>query len=185
MLPWSGSEDQPAVLEAGLNRTMIFQPNLHFGFGGYGIGIAVRGAVTEVRNHLLPSAKEQRGALEVRLRDIAGHRKLTVYCTHFGLDAAERLEQANVLGVLVRAADSPVILCGDLNESSDRPAIKALVAQTGLIDADESQNKATFVSDNPSVRIDYGLHSVGLRVTNVEVVPSLASDHLPLLLDFA
>jgi len=185
LLPWSGNEDQPSVLEMGLNRTFIFQPNLHFGFGGYGIGVAVRGRVDEIRNHLLPSGKEQRGALEVRLRDIGGYPKLTVFCTHFGLDTDERVGQTNALTLLVRTADGPTIVCGDLNEGSDGAAVKTFVAQSGLIDADANQNKATFVSDNPTVRIDYVLHTADLCMVNVEAVPSLASDHLPLLVDFA
>src|SRR5579859_2590644 len=64
-LRWSGREDQPAVLAAGLNRRFEFQANLRFGFGGYGIGIAHRGTVALRREHMLPQGKEQRGALEV------------------------------------------------------------------------------------------------------------------------
>ncbi len=48
-LPWSGREDQPAVLSQLLGRRFVFQQNLTFGFGGYGLGVAARGTVTAVQ----------------------------------------------------------------------------------------------------------------------------------------
>src|SRR5579883_2187322 len=84
-LPWSGGEDQPNLLSEALGRRFLFQRNLTFGFGGYGIGIATRAQVVLMREHRLPSGKEQRGALEVVLRDLPGLRSATVLCTHWGL----------------------------------------------------------------------------------------------------
>jgi endonuclease/exonuclease/phosphatase family metal-dependent hydrolase len=182
-LPWSGREDQPGVLAAALGRTFVFQANLHVGFGGYGIGIAARGQVIEQREHLLPSVKEQRGALEVRLRDVGGLRAVTVFCTHWGLQAEERLRQAETLAGIVNAASRPVIVCGDLNETAGDAAVRHFREATGLMDADEAANRATFASDAPNSRIDYIFYSPELTARNVEAVSSLASDHLPLLTD--
>ena len=182
-LPWSGREDQPAVLESLLKRRFLFQRNLRIGFGGYGIGIATRGSVAGWSEHFLPSKKEQRGALEARLRDVGGLREVTVFCTHWGLDAEERLQQAEALAEKINAAPRPIIFCGDLNEGDDAAAVRHLLAATGLRDADAVLNRPTFVSDNPTDRIDYILTSPELRVNHFEVVFSLASDHLPLLAD--
>lgn len=182
-LPWSGREDQPAVLSRELGRPFLFQRNLTFGFGGYGLGIATRGAVVERDEHLLPSAKEQRGAQEVRLQGIGGLRRLTVFCTHWGLQEEERRQQAEALAALVNAAVRPVVVCGDLNEPPDGLAVRHLMALTDLIDTDATQNRTTFVSDNPTVRIDYIFHSPELAARNVEVIFSLASDHLAVLAD--
>ncbi len=182
-LPWSGREDQPEVLSVLLGRPFVFQRNLWFGFGGYGIGIATRSLVAQRAEHLLPSVKEQRGALEVRLRDVGGLRRLTVFCTHWGLQEEERRRQAEALAALVNAAPRPVVVCGDLNEGPDAGAVRLLLASTELLDADAAQNRATFVSNNPKSRIDYILHSPDLRAGHVEVVSGEASDHLPLLAD--
>src|SRR5580700_9084460 len=76
---WSGREDQPEALETLLARKFVFQRNVRFGRGAYGIGIATRGSIIETREHMLPGDKEQRGALELRLRDIAGLPRLTVF----------------------------------------------------------------------------------------------------------
>src|SRR5579871_4660110 len=182
-LPWSGREDQPAVLAEALGRPFVFQRNLVFGFGGFGNGIATRAALGERKEHPLPSGREQRGALEVLLRDVAGLRKLSVICTHWGLDAGERQRQAEALAGIVNAAARPVIFCGDLNEAPDGAAVRSLLAATDLQEADASQNRPTFSSSDPKVKIDYILHTPELAARNVEVISSLASDHLPLLAD--
>jgi endonuclease/exonuclease/phosphatase family metal-dependent hydrolase len=182
-LAWSGREDQPDLLAKLLRRPFLFQRNLTFGFGGYGIGVATRGSVLARKEHPLPSVKEQRGALEVRIQDIGGLHTVTIICTHWGLQAEERLRQAEALAAIVKAATPPVILCGDLNESAESCAVRSLRVSVNLMDADAAQNRATFVSNNPTVRIDYILYTPDLVARNVEVISSLASDHLPVLAD--
>jgi endonuclease/exonuclease/phosphatase family metal-dependent hydrolase len=180
----SGREDQPAVLSALLSRPFLFQSNLRIGLGSYGVGIATRGQFASRTEHFLPGGKEQRGALEVQLRDIGGFRRLTIFCTHWGLESGERMEQAQELARLVNAAPRPVIICGDLNEASDGAAIRHLLSTTGLMDADATQNRPTFDADNPTIRIDYCLYSSELKLTHLEVLSTYASDHLPVLADF-
>lgn len=183
-LPWSGSEDQPLLLEQLLGRAFVFHRLLHIGFGGYGNGIALRGRIGERKEHLLPSKKEQRGALELRLHDIGGLNRLTVFCTHWGLQEEERRQQAEALATLINAAPRPLILCGDLNESADGAAIRLLLTATGLHDADAEQGQPTYPSNEPRVRIDYILYSPELDLRHYEVVESEASDHRPVLADF-
>lgn len=182
-LPPVTTEDQPAVLSGLLHRRFVFQRCLDFAFGGYGIGIAAHAQHLESFEHILPSFKEQRGALEVRLRDFAGLHSVTIFCTHWGLHPDERLLQAEKLAGAVKAAPRPIIVCGDLNEEANGAAVQLLLERAGLVDADSAQNRATFVSENPTVRIDYILHSEDLRATHCEVVSSLASDHLPVVAD--
>ena len=127
-------EDQPARLGTLLNRIFTFQRCLDFAFGGYGNGIAAP-VVGESTHHILPSGKEQRGALELRLRGVGGLAAVTVFCTHWGLDASERKLQAEALARLVNAARRPVVVCGDLNESPTGDAVRALLERASLIDA--------------------------------------------------
>ncbi len=183
-LPWSGREDQPLVLGRQLNRRFLFQRNLQIGFGGYGIGIAVRGRVTNVRERLLTSGGEQRGVLEATIGGLPGFRRVVVFCTHWGLDVAERLRQAAEMAEAIRAAAAPVVVCGDLNEGPDGPAVIELIRATGLKDAGAENNSATFVSNNPTSRIDFVLHSPDLCVESASVISSEASDHLPFVVDF-
>jgi endonuclease/exonuclease/phosphatase family metal-dependent hydrolase len=184
LLPWSGHEDQPKVLAQQLARQFLFQRNLRIGFGGYGIGIACRGVLrAQTREHLLPSGKEQRGMLEARLSGVDGFPIFTVFCTHWGLEAAERREQAEAVAEILSGAPVPYVLCGDLNEGPGGDAVRLLLSRTGLIDSDAADNRPTFASDRPTERIDYVLHAPNLLARRVEVIASLASDHLPVLVD--
>jgi len=180
----SGREDQPALLADGLGRPFRFQSNLSIGMGKYGIGIAYRGELQSSQEIYLPSKTEPRGALKVCLRDVAGFPRLTVFCTHWGLDPEERSQQAIALAESVRAASGPVIVCGDFNEDAQGEGVRSLLDLTGLKDADAALNRPTFIADDPTSRIDFVMHSADLVARNVEVIPTLASDHLPLLVDF-
>ena len=179
-----GKGDHPATVAKRLNRNVVFHKCLDYLLGGYGNSTLFSGAQPQIFKHLLPSGKEQRGALELRLREIGGLRSLTVFCTHWGLDPEERKAQAEALATLIGSAPRSCVVAGDFNESPDGDAIRLLLSRTGLLDAGAETNLRTFPSFNPELRIDYLLHSRDLRPIRVETIPSDASDHLALFADF-
>ena len=181
-LPQSGFVNQPGQLEKLLGLPVTFQANLRLGLGGYGVAVVSRYPVGTVQNHLLPSVREQRGVLEVRLDTPAG--PLTLFCTHFGLSGAERVKQASRLVELVSGASYPVIVCGDFNERSDAPAVRLLLEQTGLVDADAARDRWTYPVNAPEARIDYVFHSPSLNCKGIDVFDTEASDHLPVVGEF-
>ncbi len=181
-LPQSQFVDQPKLLEKYLGLPVTFQANLQIGPGGYGLAVIARYPVGTVQNHLLPSVREQRGVLEVRLDTPSG--PLTVFCTHFGLSSEERLKQSARLAELVLGASYPVIVCGDFNEGPSAGGIRHLLTETGLSDADAQQNRRTYPVHALEERIDYVFHSPSLTCRNLSVVDTDASDHLPLIGDF-
>jgi len=181
-LPQSRFVDQPGRLQKALGLPVVFQANLRLGLGNYGLAVVSRYPVNAVRNHLLPSAREQRGALEVSLTTPDG--LLTVFCTHWGLNGAERERQAARLADLVQAASGPVLVCGDFNEGPTAPALSALLERTQLADAGADQNRLTYPTDVPAARIDYVLYSAPLALRSISPLTTLASDHLPLVADF-
>jgi endonuclease/exonuclease/phosphatase family metal-dependent hydrolase len=180
-LPQSRFVDQPGRLQKALGLPVIFQANLRLGVGGYGLALVSRYPVNTVHNHLLPSVREQRGALEVNLTTPTG--LLTVFCTHWGLNGAERERQAARLAELVLAASGPVLVCGDFNENCNAPGLGLLLSRTGLQDADADKKRLTYPADTPAARIDYILYPPDLSIQNIFPVSSLASDHLPLVAD--
>ena len=179
-LPQSGFQDQPKQFEKHLGLPVTFQANLRLGpLGGYGLAVASRYPVGTVHNHLLPSVREQRGVLEVRLDTPTG--PIVIFCTHFGLSGEERVKQSAGLAALVQAASYPVLVCGDFNERPDAPAIRALLSQTGLADADAERNRWTYPTNALEARIDYLFHSPPLVCQSVSVIETQASDHLPVV----
>ncbi len=183
LLPWSLMENQPEMFTRLLNREFVFQRNVPFGKGAYGIGISTRGTITHRINHMLASKKEARGALEVRLNNVGGLSKLTVFCTHWGLDAEERAWQGEALAAIVNASPGPKVICGDFNERSNCDGVRRLLELTGLQDAGAGSDIPTYNALEPHARIDYCLFSPELKMKSFEVVKTLASDHLPLCVD--
>lgn len=181
-LPQSGFGDQPGQFKTHLGLPVTFQANLRIGVGGYGLAVASRYPVGTVQNHLLPSVREQRGVLEVRIDTPNG--PIVVFCTHFGLSGEERVKQSANLAALIQASVYPVIVCGDFNERSDAPAVRALLSQTGLSDADAAEDRWTYPTNALEARIDYLFYSPSLTCQSVSVVESQASDHLPVVGEF-
>lgn len=181
-LPQSHFADNPKQFEKHLGLPVTFQANLRLGLGGYGVAVVSRYPVGTVQNHLLPSVREQRGVLEVRLDTPTG--PIIVFNTHFGLSGDERVKQAASLAALVQSARYPVIVCGDFNERADAPAVRALLSQTGLSDADAVEDRWTYPTNALEGRIDYLFYSPPLTCQSVSVIESQASDHLPVVGEF-
>ena len=181
-LPQSKFTDQPKQFEMHLGLPVTFQANLRIGVGGYGLALASRYPVGTVQNHLLPSVREQRGVLEVRLDTPSG--PLTVFCTHFGLSGEERIKQAARLAALVQSSSYPVLVCGDFNERSDAPAVRSLLSQTDLLDADAAEDRWTYPTNALEARIDFLFYSPTLTCRSVSVTESQSSDHLPVVGEF-
>lgn len=181
-LPWSRFINQPGFLQQRLGMPFVFHANVRFPLGGYGLGIATHYPVLAVTRRDLPSQGEQRGALQVTLEMPQG--PVIVVCTHWGLHSEERARQAADLGQWLRETQTPLVLCGDLNDRPETKAIQEMMRQTGLYDAGAAANEPTYPAGAPRARIDVILHSPTLRLAQFTVVESHTSDHYPVIADF-
>ena len=113
--------------------------------------------------------------------------------THLSLLARERRSQIDCL--LSKEwlghpdCRDPVLLVGDFNMQPRSRNYRQVTAR--LRDAHRSRNRhyqATFPSRFPTLRIDYAFVSPGIHVRAVETIRTplarIASDHLPLVVDF-
>ena len=179
-LPWSRMIDQPGRLHKALGMAVVFQRNLSIGVGGYGNAALTSLEIAQTTMHNLTSRREQRGAIEARMHTPDG--PLTVFCTHLGLSSEERVIQAQELAALLNACETPKLICGDFNEEADGEAVTHLIEAAGLVDAGAG-GAPTFSSDNPVHRIDMILCDPSIRVSAIRVLDTMASDHLPLVVD--
>src|SRR5665213_3368346 len=137
---------------------------------------------------------EPRGALMVAV-EVADGREVQVINTHLGLVPREQQIQAAALagaGWLGHPSRlDPLILLGDLNATSRTVAYRTLAG--ALSDAHAARGArrrrvATFPSVMPVLRIDHVFVSGGIRVLRLAAAATplarLASDHLPLAMDF-
>lgn len=181
-LPWSNLTDQAKWLGERLGMRFVFQRNVSFGVGGFGNAALSKADVITTRSHRLTSTGEPRGLLEIQFRTTEG--SLTVFCTHLGLDGEERIVQAKEIATVVNATLGPKLICGDFNEDVTQPAVALLVASTGLVDASQD-GSPTFCADTPTRRIDIVLCDPSIRVLRTSVTETIASDHLPVMVELA
>ena len=193
----SGGVDQAHELAQRLDMTFHFNAAMRVEEERYGDAILTCWPERLVKAAPLPGVRptmvlEPRGALWICV-DLDGA-PLQVINTHLGLTPREQHKQAAALGGAewLRRADcaAPAILLGDFNATTASAAYRALTAR--LRDARRALPTevvaATFPSRMPFLRIDHVFVSAGIVVKAVIAARSqltrIASDHLPLVVDF-
>lgn len=194
----SRAVDQAAIIAELLEMHFVFCPTITRGNEHYGHALLSRWPIEVVRRAFLPGApggwwREPRAALWARI--VVGARRLNVITTHLGLGLEERrLQMEALMGpdwVGAVPPDEDVILCGDFNATPGSPAYR-LAAQR-LRDVQVSLQghtpQRTFSSTQPFARLDHIFTSPSFVPERI-VVPRdrltrVASDHLPLAVDFA
>jgi endonuclease/exonuclease/phosphatase family metal-dependent hydrolase len=167
----------------------VFGANLAFEGGSYGNALLTRLPIVWQRNrhYRMLREGEQRGVLQVGLR--VGERELAVLVTHIDHrpDDEERLANLVELEAVVGELGTPhVLLCGDFN---DVPGSRThAAARRGFTDAWLGVGAGagdTYPAGGPQKRIDWVLLRDAERLAPLRawVVPTEASDHLPLVVD--
>jgi endonuclease/exonuclease/phosphatase family metal-dependent hydrolase len=189
--------DQAAAIAARLGMTLHFHPAMRVESELYGDAILTHHPERLIKTGALPTVSgvpglEPRGALWVRI-EIDG-RPLNVITTHLGLVPREqRLQAAALAGrewLQHPEMTGPVILAGDFNATSITRPYRILASR--LADAQHRLGRRptlkTFPSGFPAIRIDHLFISPDIRPTDVATpfspLARMASDHLPLVLDF-
>ena len=188
--PRSNWVDQPAWLAERLGMNVTFAANLDWDPPApdkprrqYGTAVLSTHPIVDSRNTFLPlyPGQEQRSLLEVTL-DVGGS-PVRIANTHLTNDNdAERQEQATKVVELLAGATVPTVLAGDLNAIPTAAPIKTLTAVLTDSWAEAGTGAGyTHSSFLPTKRIDYLMHSAGVTTTEIRVLSTLASDHLPVV----
>jgi len=149
----------------------------------YGTGILSKYPIEEAENVLLNSyGREQRGVLKATI-DVNGI-SMNIYNTHLALPDEDRLGQAEEIVEMMNAFPGPKILMGDLNTEPDTESLNYLLNYGEINDSfADIENAFTFRADDPIKRIDFLLTSPLITFDNQQVINTLASDHLPIVID--
>jgi len=136
---------------------------------------------------------EPRGAVWVEIDTADG--VLSVVNTHLGLVPREQRIQAEALAgkdwTLAAAPDAPLVLVGDMNATPRSAAYRILASRLAEARraAPFSHRAPTFPSTFPVLAIDHVFASEGVVIdavrTPLDPLSRLASDHLPLVVDFS
>ena len=177
----SGKVDQAAELATLTGMTGVFGKAMDFGGGAYGQAILSRHPILETKVHALPGKGEPRIAFEA-LIDFQGS-PIRLVSLHLDLDNAQRLDQAKAMVEIFRTRNSPVILCGDFNDTLDSAPLKLFALPWSAVAKQASG--FTHPAGKPSTAIDHfvvkGIEPSGLLKVIDEAV---ASDHRPIMVDF-
>ncbi len=167
---WGERYRQPDTLGKLLGMTAIFDATMSFGGFAAGNLMLVRGEFERLTPIRLPSFGEPRLCQQVDVATQQG--VLRVLNTHLGLTSTERQRQLQTVAQHV-PTDTPVVVCGDFNTNPDTVSNHLPSLQVSITDG------FTFPSRNPRKTLDNVLVSEHCTVTGANVVPSNASDHIP------
>jgi endonuclease/exonuclease/phosphatase family metal-dependent hydrolase len=169
------SVDQVLWLSRRLNMNSAYGPS----WGStYGVAILSKYPIVQQKRYLLVSAEQQRSCLETTM-DLGEHR-VTFFSVHLGLNSQERERQLDEVLAYTARAPGPKVLVGDFNAQPDSQEIGRVLEQFRDSFALAGTGTGyTSPADAPQETIDYIFVWPDITVLSAEVIPSLASDHLP------
>lgn len=199
--PRTGKVDQAHAIAERLGMHFHFNAAMTVEEERYGDAILTALPLKLVKSGPLPNLRkmqvrgrrielEDRGALWVEIAVEGG--VVQVINTHLGLVPLEQKAQSEALvgADWLAAAPRPLILIGDFNATPRYACYKRFAAV--LTDARRlapgKPGAPTFPSRLPMLRIDHAFVSEGVKVDGVHApdtaLARIASDHLPLVMDF-
>lgn len=193
----TGGVDQAHAIAELLSMSFHFNAAMRVEEELYGDAILTTLPERSVRSGPLPTVSgvpglEPRGALWVEVT--VDDRPLQIINTHLGLVPREqRLQAAALLGkdwLGHPDCQGPSILIGDFNCTSLTRPYRSLAGRMRDAQrcADLPRSIKTFPSAFPTLRIDHCFISPEIRITGIHApfhpLARMASDHLPLVIDF-
>lgn len=182
----SGLQNQAAKLAGMLKMDFFFGPTEKFLFLPlFGNAVLSRWKVAEAWNLTLPTrigGQAENRCLIITEIETCG-RKFYFLNTHLGLDQRERLRQVEAILEAAGKLQGPVLLAGDFNAEPASPEIRQIKRYFTDTAEEAGATAATFPSHQPRFRLDYIFASPHWEVLAARTVTSLASDHLPLLVE--
>lgn len=179
--PRSFFVDQAADLARELKMDYVFGVAVDYEPGAYGNAILSRFPISKFINHKLPAPDPRRVMLEVEVK-VRG-KTLRLFNTHMELNRNLRLNQIrDYIVPLLLSTDSAALFCGDLNEGPEEDGVSYLsnyMRDSFYVNSGSLIH--TFPADNPCERMDYIFYNQTCAAVDYQIIPSLASDHLPIL----
>jgi endonuclease/exonuclease/phosphatase (EEP) superfamily protein YafD len=172
-----------AVALRGYAYSMAMPREDNFGIALYSKYPLVQSEIRQVSEANIPSAIAELQLPDGRLTLIATHLLPPVSAENSRL----RNDQLTRLPEIVKQANSPVLLLGDLNATPWCAHFKRLLNQAGLRDSSQGRGVlGTWPTRIPLllIPIDHCLYTAGVHIMRKARGPKVGSDHYPLVVDF-
>lgn len=181
-------KDEIAELAKLTRMDFSFAHNLDYQGGQYGVAILSSSLIQQADHQMYENKREaeRRGILRVEIE--FDRKKLNFATTHLDYQFEDgRLFETEQLLQLLDNISGPLIVAGDFNDEPSGSAYKMMLTkfQDGWLQSKAKGDGVTYPADKPIKRIDYVFvrTSDRLRVKKAWVVNTLASDHLPLMVE--
>ena len=181
--------DEIAELARLTRMNYAFAPNLDYQGGKYGVAILSRFPVLSIDHRRYANRREAERRGFIRIEVLVKGRKINFVTTHLDYQYADgRLFETEQLLKALGDVKGPTIVAGDFNDEPTGTSYKLMLSNfsDAWSDATKGTNSGlTYPADKPAKRIDYIFicKDAGLSATSAVVPSTLASDHLPLVVD--
>ncbi len=149
--------------------------------GPYGNGFLSRYPIKKAETIIIPDPNPRRvegGYYETRcILKAELENGVTVLVTHFGLCIDE--QENAVKAILEHISDEKCILMGDFNITSDNALLEPIKAKMKDTAQGFFENKGSWPSDKPQMKIDYIFVSPDITVLSADIPEIISSDHRP------
>ncbi len=180
--------DEIAELAKLTGMEYAFAHNLDYQGGQYGVAILSRFPIkkTDHRKYENLREAERRGMIRAEIQ--LNGRLISFVTTHLDYQHADgRVFETQQLLEFLEPVKEPLIVVGDFNDEPTGEACKLMLAgfQDAWIGGKAKELGLSYPADKPTKRIDYIFtrRADRIRVKKAWLVPTLASDHLPVIAD--
>jgi endonuclease/exonuclease/phosphatase family metal-dependent hydrolase len=182
--------DQIKELALLTKLDFAFANNLEYQGGHYGVAVLSRFPILAIDHRRFQHMREAERRGFVRIEVKTQGRTIHFVTTHLDYQHADnRLFEARQLLKALSDMQGPLIIAGDFNDEPSGETYKFMTAS--FVDAWTASTTGatgdglTYPADKPLKRIDFIFlrNGVGLKAHRAQVMPTLSSDHLPLVAD--
>ncbi|MBE6674105.1 MAG: hypothetical protein E7596_03245 [Ruminococcaceae bacterium] len=148
--------------------------------GPYGNGFLSKYPIKNAETVIIPdpNPREYSGFYETRcVLKAELENGITVLVTHFGLNPDE--QRNAVKTVLEHITPNKCILMGDFNITPENELLKPIKEKMTDTSLGFFENKGSWPSDTPTVKIDYIFVTPDIEVVSADIPTLIASDHRP------
>lgn len=181
-------KDEIVELAKLTSMNYAFAHNLDYQGGQYGVAILSRFpiGVIDHRKYENKREAERRGMIRVEV-DVGG-KTINFVTTHLDYQYEDgRVFETQQLLEFLSTQKFPLIVVGDFNDEPSGEAYKLMLAgfQDAWVRSSAPGDGWSYPADKPAKRIDYVFTRTSdrMRVKQIRTVNTLASDHLPVVVD--
>ena len=164
-----------------------FAHNLDYQGGQYGVAMLSRFLLNKVEHRMFENKREaeRRGMLRAQVN--IGGKIVNFVTTHLDYQYSDgRVFETEQLLKFLENVDGPLIVVADMNDEPVGEAYKLMLTRfsDSWVKSNAKGDGFSYPADKPIKRIDYVFYKGdGLKAKKARIVETLASDHVPVVVD--